>query len=182
MGKIRSYQDLIAWQKAYTLAKAVFATTKNFPEEEELTFVDPMRKASIRVASKIADGWGRRSRQDYARAVNEARGYMYDVQTQLMLARDLGYVQDDDPAFEAIEEAERLINGLIRALERKDSERRPDRRPRAPREPRSGTSSSESSTEQPAETDVAAEEPAADEPQQPAQDESTDDTPPQPTQ
>lgn len=115
---IRSYRDLVAWQEARALVKMVYLATKSFPKEETYGLSLQMRRASVSVPSNIAEGYGRGSRKDYVRFLQVARGSLYELQTQLFLAEDLGYLHP--PASQALHEqtdrCSRLLHGLIRSL------------------------------------------------------------------
>ncbi len=113
--EIRSYEDLIAWQRAYELILSVYACTRIFPDEERFGLCQQMRRAAVSIASNIAEGYGRGSRADYARFLEMARGSAYELQTHARIARDLGYV-DADTMPQLVAEVERLLNGLIRSV------------------------------------------------------------------
>ncbi len=68
------------------------------------------------VPSNIAEGWGRGTRTDYVRFLGIARGSLYELDTQLNIAADLGYFEPQDDIFGQLDEAERILNGLIRSL------------------------------------------------------------------
>lgn len=119
MAKIKSYRDLIAWQKAYQSVLDVYTITKAFPADERFGLTQQVQRAAVSIASNIAEGWGRSSRVEYARFLDMARGSAYELQTQLWIAGDLGYIAKDHPIHESIAEVERIINGLIRALRSK---------------------------------------------------------------
>jgi four helix bundle protein len=89
---IRSYRDLVAWQQARILVKATYVATKLFPKEETYGLTQQIRRAAVSVPSNIAEGYGRGSRKDYVRFLLTARGSLYELQTQLLLAQDLGYL------------------------------------------------------------------------------------------
>ena len=116
--EIRSYRDLIAWQKAMSLAERVYSATKLFPENEQYGLCQQLRRAAVSVPSNIAEGWGRGSRRDYAAFLRTARGSLYEVETQTILANKLGYLTDEQ-AQALLAEADtcsRVLHGLIRSL------------------------------------------------------------------
>ena len=119
--EIRSYRDLIAWQKAMALAKRVYGATKLFPKEEMYGLVQQIRKAAVSVPSNIAEGYGRGSRMDYVRFLHMARGSLYEVETQTLISRDLSYLTDKqaDSLLEDTDECSRLLGGLIKSLKTK---------------------------------------------------------------
>jgi four helix bundle protein len=118
MSEIRSHRDLIAWQKAVELCVAIYSMTKLFPADERFGLVSQLRRAGVSVASNIAEGYGRGSRQDYVRFLRAARGSLYEIDTQLLLASRLEFMTP--PSFQQIEsqanECSRILLGLIRSL------------------------------------------------------------------
>lgn len=76
-----------------------------------------MRRAALSIASNIAEGWGRESKNDYLRFLRIARGSTYELSTQLKFAGDLGYLPVDHEVHDLAVEVQRLLNGLIRAVE-----------------------------------------------------------------
>lgn len=118
MAKIKRYEDLIAWQQAYEIVIRIYQRTKSFPKEEQYGLTQQIRRAAVSVPSNIAEGFGRHSRPDYLRFLDMARGSAYELQTQMRIAHDLGYVNDSE-LMDKIEELERVLNGLIRSLRNK---------------------------------------------------------------
>jgi four helix bundle protein len=113
-----SYKDLIVWQKAKTLAGDIYRTTEIFPPKEIYGLTSQMRQAAISVASNIAEGQGRLTKGEFQRFLGHARGSLLELETQIAIAFDLGYV--DTRQSSAIEsktaEVNRLLNGLIDSL------------------------------------------------------------------
>lgn len=118
MGEIRSFSDLIAWRKARELVKLIYVVSRQFPKEELYGLSQQIRRAVISVSSNIAEGYGRGSLKDYIRFLQTARGSLYEVQTQLLLANDLGYIDNEtlDQAVEKSTECAKLLQGLISSL------------------------------------------------------------------
>ncbi|MCE2924934.1 MAG: four helix bundle protein [Phycisphaeraceae bacterium] len=116
---IRSFRDLIAWQLAYALGLDVIRSLGGFPAEERFGLALQLRKSSVSVASNIAEGFGRGSKADYIRFLYMARGSLYELNTQLSFATDLGYLgtKRAEAMHKQVDECERVLWGLIRALE-----------------------------------------------------------------
>jgi four helix bundle protein len=110
-----NYRDLIAWQKAKTLALNVYRCTREFPRDEIYGLSSQMRRAAVSVPSNIAEGKGRYSQKEFVQFLYHARGSLLELETQLSIARDLEYI--DLPVFENLEseteELGRILNGLI---------------------------------------------------------------------
>ena len=114
------YRDLLVWQKAMDLVEDVYQATTSFPKEEMFGLTSQLRKAAVSVPSNIAEGHGRQSDRDFQRFLRIAQGSLREVETQLLLSRRLNYV--DQPAsstlLESTEELGRLLNGLLKAIQR----------------------------------------------------------------
>jgi S23 ribosomal protein. len=118
---IESYKDLEAWRLAVQATKAVYRLSERFPTEERFGLISQIRRASVSIPSNIAEGWGRQSTQDYVRFLRMARGSIFEVETQIVLARELGFVADEQTteADSILKDAGRVLAGLIRSIERK---------------------------------------------------------------
>jgi four helix bundle protein len=111
------YRDLIAWQKAMTLVKDIYLATQVFSREETYGLKAQLRRAAVSVPSNIAEGQARYSRGEFYRFLNNARGSLAEVETQVTLAKDLGYLEarEADPLLDQASELGRILNGLIAA-------------------------------------------------------------------
>ena len=85
----QAFQDLTVWQRSMELTEAVYSLTKTFPKDEIYGLTSQMRRASISIASNIAEGRGRATDRDFKQFLNIAQGSTYEVQTQLLLAKRL---------------------------------------------------------------------------------------------
>jgi four helix bundle protein len=119
MAKVRTFRELVAWQKAMVLAKLVYRATVQMPREEQFGLTNQMRRAAVSVPSNIAEGFGRQSRLDLIKFLRVARGSLNELSTQLELASDLNMLRHNRELAEAILEVDRVLQGLIRSLERK---------------------------------------------------------------
>jgi four helix bundle protein len=118
MARPKSYRDLIVWQKAMTLARQVYGLTESLPKREAYGLVDQMRRSSVSVASNVAEGHGRLTDLQFRHFLGNARGSLYEMQTQLELAIDLGYL-DKQKGLALMEqgwEVARILNGLLKSL------------------------------------------------------------------
>ena len=119
-GEIKSYRDLIAWQKGILLCKQVYHVTSGFPDHERFGLTSQLRRAAVSIPSNIAEGYGRRRTQDYLRFLDVARGSLAEVDTQLVLARELTYAAPSELSVcdQAVIELDRILCGLVRAIQR----------------------------------------------------------------
>ena len=118
-GRTRHYRDLIVWQKAMDLARAVYLETEKLPKTEVFGLLVQMRRAAVSVPSNIAEGHGRLNDGYLRQFLGTARGSLFELQTQMELARDLHYLSQETVAniMEQSEEVARMINGLLAKLE-----------------------------------------------------------------
>ncbi len=100
--KIKHFSDLLVWQKGYQLAIDIYHITKTFPTDEKFALTDQIRRASISFTSNIAEGFGRNKTNDKAHFYTMALGSLYEIESQLLIAKGLGYIN--------IKECDTLIN------------------------------------------------------------------------
>lgn len=101
-----------------TFVREIYRATANFPREEVFGLTSQLRRAAVSIPSNIAEGKGRYSPRDFQHFLKQARGSVNEVETQLLLARDLDYLQKDQTAvlLKQCEEIGRILNGLISSL------------------------------------------------------------------
>jgi four helix bundle protein len=90
--KLLSYRELIAWQKAIDVVAEVYRLTKNFPKDEMYGLTNQIRRAAVSVPSNIAEGQGRLSRGEFRHFLGQARGSVFELQTQITIAERLEYL------------------------------------------------------------------------------------------
>jgi four helix bundle protein len=114
----QSYRDLIAWQKAITLVTDVYKVTKQFPAEELYGLTSQLRRASVSIASDIAEGQARFSSREFHHFLTQARGSLAEIETQLLIARNLGYLRDEDSRSlnSRTSELGRILNRLMASI------------------------------------------------------------------
>lgn len=88
---VKSYRDLLVWQRSIQLSVAVYRLTSEFPREELYGPTSQLRRAAVSMASNIAEGYGRGSKGEYTNFLGIARGSALEVQTQLVIAEKLGF-------------------------------------------------------------------------------------------
>jgi len=93
---VRSFEDLLVWQKAHQLVLAIYKATKLFPKEEQYGLVSQIRRAAVSVPANIAEGFRRRTKADKQRFLTIAHGSLEEVRYYLILSQDLGYCQSRD--------------------------------------------------------------------------------------
>lgn len=115
--KIKSFTDLEAWKKGHELVLMIYKETKTFPADERFGLVDQLRRAVVSVTSNIAEGFSRKSKKEKIQFFHVALGSLTEVQNQLLIARDLSYINDE--IFQVIAQqtilSNKLLNGLIKS-------------------------------------------------------------------
>ncbi|HET8825088.1 MAG TPA: four helix bundle protein [Terriglobales bacterium] len=113
-----TFRDLKCWQKAFELTVAVYAATRGFPKEELFGLTSQLRRAAISVMSNIAEGKGRLSDKDSLRFFGNARGSLFEVESQIDIAERLTYISQVDARAIRFQTSEtgKLLNGLIRSF------------------------------------------------------------------
>jgi len=120
---VKKYQDLIAWQKGIALVAEVYSISSNFPREEMYGLTSQVRRAAVSVPSNIAEGQGRASSGEFVQFLCHARGSLYEVETQVIVAEDLCYISAEqaEGLIQRIGELGRILNGLITSLQARKS-------------------------------------------------------------
>ena len=110
----RSYRELLVWQKAKALAVSLYRETETFPKSETYGLNSQIRRAAVSVASNIAEGQGRLTRGEFKHFLGMARGSLLELDTQLAIAHDLGYIPPDP--YQAADDETYQVLGLINRL------------------------------------------------------------------
>jgi four helix bundle protein len=97
MGRIRSFRDLEVWQRAVDFSVTLYRVSESFPQSERFGLTSQMRRAAVSIASNIAEGHAR-SRNEYAHFLRVARGSTAELETQLEIARRIGYLSPESYA------------------------------------------------------------------------------------
>ncbi|TQE99074.1 MAG: four helix bundle protein [Spiribacter salinus] len=114
--RVRGHRDLTTWQHAMTLARLVYEATATFPNKETYGLVAQMRRAAVSIPSNIAEGAGRGTPAEFRHFLRVARGSLSELETQLLLAEDFGYLQPNHAIAETISSLFRLCKGLENKL------------------------------------------------------------------
>ena len=117
---VRSYKDLVAWQKSMELVTAVYRASQGFPKEEIFGLVSQIRRSAVSVPSNIAEGHARTSKKEFQYFLSNARGSLAELETQLTIAHQLAYIDETEinQLLDRLGEVGRILNGLLTALKR----------------------------------------------------------------
>ena len=116
---IRSYKDLIVWQKAIVLVEDCFATTANFPKGELYGLTSQMRRASVSIPSNIAEGFGRDQTGYFIQFLRVSMGSARELETQVIIAERVKFIEPDAASRlgTKCEEISKMLRALVRSLE-----------------------------------------------------------------
>ncbi len=115
--KIKDFTDLIAWQKSHELVVLIYEMTKKFPDKEKFGLISQLERAAVSITSNIAEGFGRSHSKEKDQFFSIASGSLSEVENQLMIARDIGYIDSRlfNSLYKRAAEAHKVLNGLRRA-------------------------------------------------------------------
>ena len=113
---MKSFRELDVWNIAMDLVDRVYELINRFPVEERFALCDQLRRAVVSVPSNIAEGFGRETHRDFAHFLVQARGSLYEVETQLEIAVRRGYVNDGDLPLLQLNNLSKMISSLVRTL------------------------------------------------------------------
>ena len=119
----QSFKDLVVWQKAIDLTVDVYKLTAKFPDAERFGLTNQMRRASVSIASNIAEGYGRATKGEYVQFLGHARGFCSELETQIVIAKKLGFgaIPNLESAESLCNDVGRLLGGLMKSLRAKPS-------------------------------------------------------------
>jgi four helix bundle protein len=116
--KIQSFTDLIAWRQAHDLVLGIYKFSEKFPQKEAFGITNQMRRAAVSITSNIAEGFSRTGKKDKFHFYCIALGSLTELQSQLLIARDLKYLINND--FDNLAKKSiyisKLINGLKKSI------------------------------------------------------------------
>jgi four helix bundle protein len=120
---VQSYRDLIVWKKSMSLVLDIYRNTHAFPKVETYGMVSQLRRAAVSIPSNIAEGQARLSTAEFKQSLGHARGSLMEVETYILLARELGYLEPDasESLLSSTAEVGRILNGLLNSLVRERS-------------------------------------------------------------
>lgn len=115
---VQSYRDLTVWQKSFELSKQVYLLTQKLPKSEQFGLSSQLQRCAVSIPSNIAEGNQRNSTKEFVQFLGIARGSVAELETQLLLVRDI-YGMDVDLELGVLREIQRMINALIKTLRAK---------------------------------------------------------------
>ena len=118
MIKVKTYKDLIVWQKAMEMTTLLYKIIKKLPKEVTYTLSDQMRRAAISIPSNIAEGFGRNSKKEYLQFLYIANGSVCELETQLTLCVNINYLSETEtqPIMDLLSEIGKIIMKITKNL------------------------------------------------------------------
>lgn len=116
---MRNYRDLQVWNKAHSLTLALYRVSRDFPRDEVYGLTSQIRRAAVSIGCNLAEGCGRRSAAEFARFVRIAMGSASELDYQLLVCRDLGFMKEDDflPTSSTLTEVRKMLTALLASVE-----------------------------------------------------------------
>jgi four helix bundle protein len=117
-GDIKSYRDLLVWQKSMDLVVVSYEVAKRLPQHENFGLISQIQRAAVSIPANIAEGHGRKHRGDYLHHLSMSRGSLLELETHLLISVRLGYLRSEDieSILKLTDEVGRMISGLIQRL------------------------------------------------------------------
>jgi four helix bundle protein len=119
MSAIKSYKDLLIWQKGFQIVISTYKLTKDFPQEELYALTSQIKRASVSIPSNIAEGYGRNTDKSLGHFIDISRGSLYELETQLLIAKELEFIQDLDMfnhVISLINEESKMLNAFYNSI------------------------------------------------------------------
>lgn len=116
---VKSYKELLIWQKGIKIVVLIYKLTKDFPKEEIYALTSQLKRASISIPSNIAEGFGRQTDKSFNHFLNISRGSLNEIETQLMIAKELEFIHNEiifNELLFLIEEESKMINAFSKNL------------------------------------------------------------------
>ena len=118
MNEIKSYKDLLIWQKGIQLVKEIYLICKDLPKDEVFGLQSQMKRAAISIPSNIAEGYVRNYTQNYIQFIKIARGSLLELETQIIITKELDFINEDkfDEIINLITEENKMLNAFIKSI------------------------------------------------------------------
>ena len=114
----KTFEDILAWQKAHQFVMSVYDSTKDFPDFEKVGLSSQFQRAAVSIAAKIAEGYRKLSQADKLRFLNIAQGSLEECRYYCILSRDLGYIDSSvyNSLISGVRETSFFLNGYIKGI------------------------------------------------------------------
>jgi len=118
---MRPHEQLDVWKKAIDFVVAIYRATEAFPKEERFGLISQLRRAAVSIPANIAEGAARKSPKEFAHFLSNSQGSASEVETELLIARRLGYMQETEyhGLLSVLDDIGRMLTGLSRHVQKK---------------------------------------------------------------
>jgi four helix bundle protein len=119
MSVAKTYKELLIWQLGVKMVISVYKLTESFPKEEIYALTNQIKRASVSIPSNIAEGFGRKTDKSFNHFLNISRGSLYELETQLIIAKELNFISDENlynQIILTIEQESKMINAFAKNL------------------------------------------------------------------
>lgn len=116
------FRKLLVWQKSMELVTKMYSSTQKFPKEELFGLTSQIRRSAVSIPSNIAEGYGRDSNKEYLRFLNISIGSLFELQTQIEIAKNIMYLNEKDfnDLYENSREIERMLVSFIKKIKERE--------------------------------------------------------------
>jgi four helix bundle protein len=116
--KMSNFRKLLVWQKGMSLTTNIYSNTKTFPKEEIFGLTSQLRRCAVSIPSNIAEGLGRDSKNELLRFLNISVGSLFELQTQLEIAKNIHFLKEDEfnNLYEDSREVERMLIAFMKKI------------------------------------------------------------------
>ncbi len=117
-----TFRNLLIWQKSMDLVTKIYNSTQKFPKEELFGLTSQIRRSATSIPSNIAEGYGRDSNKEYLRFLNISISSLFEMQTQIEIAKNINYINETDfnKIYEDSREIERMLTSFIKKIKERD--------------------------------------------------------------
>ncbi len=120
MNEVRTYKDLLIWQKGIDIVKEIYLLCQEIPNDELFGLQSQIKRSSISIPSNIAEGWGRNYTKNYIQFLKISRGSLFELETQLIIAKELDFISTDsyNRIQVLITEESKMLNAFIKSIDK----------------------------------------------------------------
>jgi four helix bundle protein len=120
MSSIKTYKDLLIWQKGIQIVKEVYLVCKSFPKDEQYGLTSQIKRSAVSIPSNIAEGWGRKYTKSYIQFLKYSRGSLLELETQIIIAKELNFIsiEEYNRIQSLITEESKMLNAFIKSIDK----------------------------------------------------------------
>ncbi|RTE54925.1 four helix bundle protein [Arenibacter aquaticus] len=120
MNEVKTYKDLLIWQKGIELVKEVYSICQELPNDELFGLKSQIKRSSISIPSNIAEGWGRNYTKNYVQLLRVSRGSLLELETQIIISKELNFISTDsyNRIQALITEESKMLNAFIKSIDK----------------------------------------------------------------